>query len=384
MNTRRDFLAAAAAGSALFAAAPLMAQSGEAKIGAVVPTQGARGALPMPINAPGTFKRFVPVTRIGQGGAPAGNNFQANTPQDIDAMLQAAWDGGMRTFDTSPWYGLGLSERRFGHFLSNQPRDAYVLSTKIGRVLTASSAPSKTSWKQPSPFDYRYDYSAAGVRRSVEDSLQRLGVSRLDIVYVHDLSPDNGDMGARWTEYFTQAEKGAFPELTRMREEGLIKAWGMGVNTPQPALRAIEVADPDMMLLACQYSLLDHDQALRETFPKLQARDVSVMVGSPLLAGYLVGRERYLYGGRPVPKGAAEKRRLAGEIAQRHGVDLRTAALQFAAAPTLVSSIIPGARNAAQAAANAESMRVAIPAAFWEDLRRAKVITAEAPVPRSA
>jgi D-threo-aldose 1-dehydrogenase len=255
-----------------------------------------------------------------------------------------------------------------------------VLSTKVGRLLTASTAPNRTSWKDPSPFAYRYDYSADGVRRSVEDSLQRLGISRLDIVLVHDLSPDNGDMRDNYDDYFEQASNGAFPALTKMREEGLIKAWGLGVNTPQPALRSLEVADPDIMLLACQYSLLDHDQALRETFPTLAARGVSVLVGSPLLAGYLVGRERYLYGG-PVPSGAADKRRKAMAIAARHGVDLRTAALQFAAAPPVVSAIVPGARNAAQAAANAASMGIAIPDAFWEDLRAQNIIAAQAPVP---
>ncbi|MET0288834.1 MAG: aldo/keto reductase [Pseudoxanthomonas sp.] len=378
MNTRRAFLIAAAAGTAALAAAPLAA-SAQTHIGEVMPTQGRNVGQAVPVNPAGKG-RFRPHTRIGQGGAPAGNNFAPNTDEAIHGMLQAAWDGGMRTFDTSPWYGLGLSERRFGQFLHSKPRDAYVLSTKVGRLLTASTAANKTSWKAPSPFAYRYDYSAAGVRRSVEDSLQRLGISRLDIVLVHDLSPDNGDMKDTYAQHFEQASKGAFPELTKMREEGLIKAWGLGVNTPQPALRSLEVADPDIMLLACQYSLLDHDQALRETFPKLAARDVSVLVGSPLLAGYLAGRERYLYGG-PVPAGAADKRRQAMAIAARHGVDLRTAALQFAAAPDVVSAIVPGARNAEQAAANASSMQVAIPAAFWEDLRAQKIITAQAPLP---
>jgi D-threo-aldose 1-dehydrogenase len=378
MNTRRDFLLAAAAGTATLAAAPLTANA-QTRIGEVMPTQGRSAGVDVPVNAAGPG-RFRPHTRIGQGGAPAGNNFAANPDEAIHGMLQAAWDGGMRTFDTSPWYGLGLSERRFGRFLHDKPRDAYVLSTKVGRLLTASTAPNRTSWKDPSPFAYRYDYSADGVRRSVEDSLQRLGISRLDIVLVHDLSPDNGDMRDNYDDYFQQASKGAFPALTKMREEGLIKAWGLGVNTPQPALRSLEVADPDIMLLACQYSLLDHDQALRETFPRLAARGVSVLVGSPLLAGYLVGRERYLYGG-PVPAGAADKRRKAMAIAARHGVDLRTAALQFAAAPPVVSAIVPGARNAAQAAANAASMGIAIPDAFWEDLRAQDIIAAQAPVP---
>lgn len=380
MSTRRSFLSAAAYASAALAAAPLIAQA-QRTPGDVMPTTGGTGRRPLPVNAPRSGGRWRPHAVTGMGGAPLGNNFAAVAEADAQAALEAAWSAGARVFDTSPWYGLGLSERRFGHVLAQKPRDAYVLSSKIGRLLTASRSPKKTSWKDPSPFDYRYDYSAEGTRRSVEDSLQRLGVSHLDIVFVHDLSPDNGDMGERWTEYFEQARTGAFVELTKMREEGLIKAWGMGVNTPDPALRAIEVAEPDMFLLACQYSLLDHEQALAGVFPKLHARGISVMVGSPLLAGYLTGRDRYLYGGRPVPAGAAEKRAKAMEIAASHGVDLRTAALQFAAAPEVVSSIVPGARNAEQARANVESMTVAIPAGFWADLRRAGIVSADASVP---
>ncbi|MCD9027767.1 aldo/keto reductase [Luteimonas sp. BDR2-5] len=379
MHTRRSFLSAAALGAATLAAAPLLARAQTAP-GDVLPTLGTPDRRPLPVNPQGG-PRFRPASRLGLGGAPLGNNFAPVAEADAQATLQAAWDAGVRMFDTSPWYGLGLSERRFGHFLAQQNRDDYVISTKTGRLLTATKQPPETNWKNPSPFDYRYDYSAAGTRRSVEDSLQRLGIDAIDIVLVHDLSPDNGDMGERWTEYFEQARTGAFVELAKMRDEGLIKAWGLGVNTPDPALRAIEVADPDIFLLACQYSLLDHQRTLDDTFPKLAARDISVIVGSPLLAGFLVGRDRYLYGGRPVPPGAAEKREQAGRIAAAHGIDLRTAALQFAAAPEVVSAIIPGARNAAQTTANAASMTVAIPPAFWDALREAGIIAANAPVP---
>lgn len=383
MHSRRHFLAAAAAGSAFLASAPLLAQA-STRIGDVMPTKGKRTASTAEASSQARGGRFRPSTRIGMGGAPAGNNFAAATDADVHAALDAAWKGGMRLFDTSPWYGLGLSERRFGQFLHTRPRDEYVLSTKVGRLLTATTQSPKTNWKEPSPFAYRYDYSAAGVRRSVEDSLQRLGVSRLDIVLVHDLSPDNGDMRERWTEYFDEAAKGAFPELTKMRDEGLIKSWGMGVNTPDPALRAIEVADPDVFLLACQYSLIDHENALRTTFPALARRNISVIVGSPLLAGFLAGRDRYLYGSQPKPADADAKREKLSKLASEHGIDLRTAALQFAAAPAVVSAIVPGSRNAAQSAANAESMQVAIPAAFWAAAKRERLIAEDAPVPATA
>ncbi|SEL58102.1 D-threo-aldose 1-dehydrogenase [Pseudoxanthomonas sp. GM95] len=328
--------------------------------------------------------RFRPSSHLGLGGVAIGNGFAPATDAQSQDTLQAAWDAGIRYFDTSPWYGLGLSERRFGHFLHRQPANDYVISSKVGRLLTATTGElQETMWTDPPPFRYRYDYSAAGVRRSVEDSLNRLGVAKLDIVFIHDLSPDNeADLGMPWEERFKQALEGAMPELTRMREEGLIKAWGFGVNSPEPALRAIEQADPDIFLLACQYSLLDHAKTLHETFPKIQAHGASVVVGAPLLAGYLAGRDRYLYDGK-VPDWAPAKRAEVQAICDRHQVDLRTAALQFACAPDVVSAIIPGARTPEQVRENVQSMAARIPQALWEELKQSGLIDAEAPVPTS-
>nr|QLH55539.1 aldo/keto reductase [Myxococcus virescens] len=380
MRSRRQFLSAAATGAAALAAAPLLARA--AGEGAVMPTKGKLATRSVPTNPPGG--KFRPTTRIGLGGVAIGNGFASTSDAQAQATMEAAWAAGVRYFDTSPWYGLGLSERRFGHFLHTRNADEYVLSTKVGRLLTAADAPPpKLLWNDASPFSYRYDYSAAGVRRSVEDSLQRLGVSRIDIVFIHDLSPDNQDMGDKWTEYFDQAAKGAMPELTKMREEGLIKAWGFGVNRAEPALRALEVSDPDIFLLATQYSLTNHEEALRKTFPALEKRGISVVVGSPLDAGYLAGRNRYLYGGT-IPPGAPEKRTRMSAIAAKHGIDLRTAALQFAAAPSVVSAVIPGARTPQQVKANVQSMKVAIPDAFWEALKQEGLIARDAPVPSKA
>ncbi|CAD1786128.1 aldo/keto reductase [Xanthomonas euroxanthea] len=379
MNTRRQFLSAAAAGTAALAAAPLLAQTSAP--GSVMPTRGKAAASALPTNPVAKGARYRPSSRLGFGGVAIGNGFAPTSDAQSEATLAAVWASGVRYFDTSPWYGLGLSERHTGHHLHNHAAGDYVLSTKVGRLLTATDKPPKTMWQQPSPFDYRYDYSASGVRRSIEDSLQRLGVSQIDIAYIHDLSPENEkDLGMPWEQRFAEAVKGAMPELTKMRKEGLIKAWGFGVNRPEPALRAIEEADPDIFLLACQYSLLDHAQALHDTFPKIAKHGASVVVGAPLLAGYLAGRERYLYDGT-VPEWAPAKRQKALAICERHGVDLRTVSLQFAAAPKVVSAVIPGARTPEQAHANAASMRVAIPAAVWEELKREQVIEADAPVP---
>lgn len=327
-------------------------------------------------------KRYRPLTVSGLGGVAAGNGFHENPDTSVTAALEAAWNSGVRYFDTSPWYGLGLSERRFGHFLRNKKREEYTLSTKVGRLLTPDKdfKLEKGLWKGKLNFSYRYDYSAAGTRRSIEDSLQRLGVPYLDIVYIHDLSPDNQDMKDNWLQYFDEAMKGAIPELTKMREEGIIKAWGFGVNTLEPALKAIEEADPDIFLSATQYSLIKHEDALNKLFPACEKRDISIVVGAPLNAGFLAGVERYDYSGT-FPEGVIEKRDKLLTLSKGHGVDLRTAALQFSASPKVVSAVIPGAWNPEQVTANADSFKASIPKAFWEELKHEKLIAENAPVP---
>ena len=339
---------------------------------------------PLPENSMTVLgKHYKPKFRLGLGGVAIGNAFKPTTDQEADETLAAAWEGGVRYFDTSPWYGLGLSERRFGHFLCNKDRDEYILSTKVGRVLKAGEPLNHPLWKKPSPFRHTYDYTAEGVRRSVEDSLQRLGINRIDIVFIHDLSPDNQDMGKKWTEYFDIAAKGAMPELTRMREEGIIKGWGLGVNEIDPCLRALEVADPDIFLSATQYSLVKHDDALRRLFPVCEKRGVSIVSGAPLNAGFLAGLDRFHYDGT-IPDGMKEKRAKIEAIATKHGTDLRTAALQFAAAPAVMASVIPGARHGEHVKQNIASMKATIPTDFWAELKSEKLIAEDAPTPKAA
>jgi D-threo-aldose 1-dehydrogenase len=317
---------------------------------------------------------------LGFGGVAIGNGFAPMSDADADATLQAAWDAGVRFFDTSPFYGFGLSERRFGHFLHARPRADYVLSTKVGRVFTAGKPAPHPLWIDPSPFVYRYDYTADGVRRSLEDSLQRMGISSIDVVFVHDLSPDNdADLGG-WKHQFEIAAKGAFPVLAKLRDEGVIRAWGLGVNRIEPILAALEVGDPDICLLATQYSLAHHEQTANELFPVLARRGVSIVVGAPFQAGFLSGKDRYDYGGT-IPDAKAKAREAMRAIAARYGVDLRTAALQFAAAPDVVTAVLPGGRGVDQVRANALSMKVEIPVAFWQALRDAKLIASNAATP---
>ncbi|MBE7218228.1 MAG: aldo/keto reductase [Caulobacteraceae bacterium] len=329
--------------------------------------------------------RYRPPHDFGLGGVAIGNEFRFVTDDAAEATLSAAWDAGVRYYDTSPWYGLGLCERRYGRFLSRQPRDSFVLSSKVGKLLKAS--PNNEGRKHfpfsPSPNTPHFDYTADGVRRSVEDSLQRLGLDRLDMVFVHDLSPDNDLLPEDWETLFKVAETGAFPELTRMREEGMIKGWGMGVNCPQPILKCLEVADSDVHLLASQYSLVDHANAVEEVFPVAREKGVSFVVGSALNAGFLGGEHRYNYGKdntAVAPEKMAARDTLLA-VAQRHGVDLLAAALQFSLAPDVASALIVGAGTPEHILEDHAALRATIPAAFWEDLRAEGVLHADAPVP---
>jgi D-threo-aldose 1-dehydrogenase len=185
--------------------------------------------------------RYRPPFDFGLGGVAIGNEFQFATDEQAEATPSAASDAGIRYFDVSPWYGLGLAERRFGRFLSRKPRGDFVISSKVGKLLRASRDYEARTYFPftTSPNTPHFDYTAGGVRRFIEDSLQRMGLDRLDIVFVHDLSPDNAFLPEDWETLFDVAEKGAFPTLTRMREEGLIDGWGMGVNSPEPILRCL-------------------------------------------------------------------------------------------------------------------------------------------------
>lgn len=330
---------------------------------------------------------FTPKFRFGLGGVPLGNEFEVVTDEDADATLQASWEAGVRYFDVSPWYGLGLSERRFGRFLHRQPRDSYVLSTKVGKLLKASP---RNEGKElfpyaGSPNNVVFDYSADGVKRSIEDSLQRLGIDRIDVVFVHDLSPDNKLLPRPWTEEFEVALKGAFPALSKMRDEGVIRGWGVGVNTPEPIVRVIRESDPDVCLLASQYSLIDHRNALENVFPAAREQGVGFVVGSSLNAGFLAGIPRFNYGNRrwDIPAQAIARRDKLRRVADQFGVDLRTAALQFSSAPDVALALIVGAHTAEQALANATAMTTTVPPAFWDELKREGLIAADAPVPNA-
>jgi D-threo-aldose 1-dehydrogenase len=381
MNTRRDFLSITAKGSAMAVATALLPGSTSA-FGA---SEMIGGSSMEQAASNGNKGHYKPPFRFGIGGVPLGNEFAVVTDKDAYATIEATWNAGVRYYDMAPWYGLGLAERRYGNFLHNKNRSEYIVSSKVGKLLKASKTAKNKEYFpfSPSPNDVVYDYTASGVRRSIEDSLQRLGIDSLDIAFVHDISADNKYLPTPWQEQFEIARKGAFPELTRMREEGLIKGWGIGVNTPEPIMRLLEVADPDVCLLASQYSLIDHKNALDQVFPAARAKNVSFVVGSSLNAGFISGSPRYNYGkdSYKIPPAFLEKRKKLREVAGNHGVDLRTAALQFSAAPDVAAALVVGASSEQQILADYTSMQTKIPAEFWADLKAQNLIEQNAPVP---
>ncbi len=323
--------------------------------------------------------------KMGLGGVAIGNGFKVLSDKESQKTLEAAWDAGIRYYDTSPWYGLGLSERRFGHFLHNKKKDDYVLSTKVGRILTATNKVPDTMWINPSPFDYKYDYSAEAVRRSIEDSLQRLGIESIDYVFIHDLSPDHNEEykdGKDWLDHFEVARKGAMPELTKMREEGLIKGWGLGVNTIEPIVKTLEEtdADPDIFLSAIQYSLVHHKDSLDKLFPVIDKHGVDLIVAAPFNSGLLSGRQRYNYS-EDMPDETIQKLNKIKDIAGKHKVDLSTASLQFSQAPKIVNTVLAGASKPEQVMENAKALDVKIPAEFWKELKKENLIDERAEVP---
>ncbi|MEE1900068.1 aldo/keto reductase [Flavobacterium rakeshii] len=380
MTTRREFLKKSGQGALLAGASAMV--PGIANAANFYNNDINDGLSSEPDNKLNYKPKYKLPFDFGMGGVPFGNEFEQISEKQAFETMEAAWNTGVRLYDVAPFYGLGLAERRYGMFLHNQKREDYVLSTKVGRLLKASKdINDKTLYPMShSPNNVTYDYSASAVRRSIEDSLQRLGIDSIDIVYVHDVAPDNKWLNGRWKEHFEVATKGAFPELEKMKKEGLIKAWGVGVNTPDPILKVMQVANPDIILMASQYSLIEHKNALNNVFPEVRKNNVSLVMGTNLNAGFLSGSNRYNYGGKPIPQEFLKKREDLLKVAKRHNVDLRTAALQFALYPDVAAAIIPGVKAPYQIKEDWESMNVAIPEAFWLELKSERLIEENAPI----
>jgi D-threo-aldose 1-dehydrogenase len=307
----------------------------------------------------------VRVTELSFGGAAIGNLFTEVTDADARAAIDAAWDGGIRAFDTAPHYGLGLSERRLGDALRHRPRDAYVISTKVGRLLEpadAAATPGRDTegFAVPARYVRRFDFSAGGVRRSLEASLRRLGLDRVDIALIHD-PDDHGE----------QAFREAYPALEKMRAEGMVRAIGVGMNEVAMLTRFVTDTDIDVVLEAGRYTLLDRSAA-GALLPTAMRRGVSVIAGGVFNSGLLAApRPGSTYDYTAAPDELVARAIRLEEICARFGVPLRAAAVRFPLAHPAVASVLIGARSAAEVTDAIRLRALDIPAALWDTLAAA-------------
>jgi D-threo-aldose 1-dehydrogenase len=318
------------------------------------------------------------LTVLGLGTGTLGGHRIPVTREEGEAVVGAAWSAGVRYFDTAPFYGFGRACRIAGDALRELPRKDWVLSTKAGRLLR----PRETggvhgALQHPMPFDDVFDYSYDGIMRSFEDDLQRLGLARIDILYVHDI-------GAR--QHGTEAHprimrtfrEGGYRALAKLRASGELGAIGIGVNEREVLLEAIEWGDWDVFLLAGRYTLLEQTP-LDDLLPQCLRSGISVVIGAPFNTGVLAGRDTWNY--RPAPPEIIGRVDAIRAICESHRVPLVAAALQFPLAHPAVAAILPGPRNVDELLTNAQLLRYPIPPALWADLRDAGLLHPDAPTP---
>ncbi len=333
---------------------------------------------------PPAFAPCLDGARLGLGGAALGNLYQPISDEQAQALLQAAWDDGCRSFDTAPHYGHGRSEHRLGRFLCDRAREAFCLSSKVGRLLSPDrQAPAEQhGYARTLPFVQRWDFSAAGIERSVEDSLQRLGLPCLDAVFIHDM--DALTQGDRAEAVFRQVLDEALPALARLKAQGLVSHVGLGVNDHEVVRRVLAHAELDALLLAGRYTLLD-TSALPGLMPMLQQRNVALALGGVFNSGMLAGRidaSRPLnFNYAPAQQTWVDRALMLQAVCDRHGVALPAAALQFALHHPATSLVLLGSRSPEEWQQACALARQPIPAALWQELRHEQLIPAQAPVP---
>jgi len=325
---------------------------------------------------------------LGFGGAGLGHTTEEISDTQAEATLAAAWEAGIRYYDTSPWYGRGLSERRVGSFLLHQPAGERIISTKVGRLFSAPSDPaafaaSKRPWPSGLHFEHRYDYSYAAIMRAYEDSLQRLGVNRVHALLIHDLDAANVGGEEKVDQHFDELDRGGgFRALEELKSAGLIAAIGAGINYNGLMPRFLERFDLDFFLVARPYTLVEQD-VLDAEFPACEARGVGIVIGAVFATGILatgpIEGARYNYH-TATPEELDRVRRMQA-VCARHGVPLASAALQFPLHHPIVASVIPGAFSPAQVVENVRAMAHEIPDALWHELKAEKLIRADAPTP---
>lgn len=302
--------------------------------------------------------------RLAFGGAGIGNLYRAMSDDVATATLAAGWDAGLRYFDTAPHYGLGLSERRLGAFLATKPRSEFVISTKVGRILdpaaNAAGAKDTEGFEVPADTVRRWDPSETGIRRSIEDSLTRLGLDSIDIAYLHD--PDVYDLDAGINQ--------ALPALEKLRAEGVIGAIGVGANSANALRDCVRAADLDLIMLAGRYTLLEQPAAV-DLLPLCAERGVGVVncgvYNSGLLARPVVPEDAH-YNYAPAPGPILEKAKALAACCNEFGVELPAAALQFAANHPVVRTVVVGASTPEQITQSAQRMSAQIPPELWAAL----------------
>src|SRR6266446_2600508 len=316
------------------------------------------------------------VTVLGLGCATMGGHRIPVAREEAEAIVRAAWAAGVRYADTAPYYGFGQAERCVGDALRAVPRDEWVLSTKVGRLLRPQAEPAAAETR-PLPFDTVFDYSYDAIMRAFEDSLQRLGLARIDILYVHDIGSMQHGRERHPAQMRIMRESG-YRALEELRRSGVVRAIGIGVNEREVLLEALEWGDWDAFLLAGRYTLLEQ-APLDDLLPKCLEAGTSIVVGGPLNSGILAGRDTWNY--KTAPPEIVTRVNAIEAVCDTHRVPLAAAALQFPLAHPAVAAVIPGPRNVEEFHANLRLLHHPIPLALWVELRAAELLHPRAPTP---
>jgi D-threo-aldose 1-dehydrogenase len=328
----------------------------------------------------------VSFTELGFGAAPLGNLYRAVSDKDAQDTLTAAWKAGIRYFDTAPLYGLGLSETRLNQFLRGKARKDYVISTKVGRLLEVCPPAERTGigkfFDTPSRKE-RFDYSYDGVMRSLEFSLERLGIDSIDVVFAHDVDVFTHKSEAARDKHVASLMKGGYKALVKLRDERVIKAIGAGINEWQVAETLARSGDFDVFLLAGRYTLLEQE-ALRSFLPLCAERGIGIVLGGPYNSGILATGPKpgAYYNYDPAPKHILDRVRRIEAVCKAHKVKLPEAALRFPLMHPCVVSVIPGAVSPREVALNVKTLGARIPKSLWKDLKAQGLLDAAAPVPK--
>jgi D-threo-aldose 1-dehydrogenase len=327
-------------------------------------------------------------TELGFGAAPIGNLYRAHSEAEAQAALAAGWDAGIRYYDTAPLYGLGLSETRLNHFLRGKQRGDYLLSTKIGRLLKVSAPENRTGigkfFDTPSRKEV-YDYSHDGVMRSLEASLERLGVDSVDILFAHDLDVfTHGSLEVRDQRIGELMAKGTggYHALLKLREQKVIKAFGAGVNEWQACEILARQGDFDIFLLAGRYTLLEQE-ALESLLPLCIDRGIGIVIGGAFNSGVLATGPRpgAFYNYEPAPQAILDRVDAIEKVCAAHGVKLAEAALRFVLVHPAVVTVVPGMSRPEEIGLNVKTLKARIPQALWADLKAQGHLRKDAPVP---